>query len=109
MHIEHFALQFARAHAIADAETQFRVTGNRFERIDIATTRAQFGKLCANPRSIAEGNFGICEKREPRIGAPHCIGTISHGVSPVRERRNSANPLYRTAARRVSAFVWDSR
>jgi len=51
--------------AIADAETYFRTSGNGFPRhIDIATTRAQFGKLCANPRSVAKGTFGICEKRE---------------------------------------------
>ncbi len=95
-------MQFARVYPIADAEVQFRVTGNRFERIDIATTRAQFGKLCANPRSITKGNFGIREKREPWIGAPYCLGTIGHGVS--LQSVNVAiceNPLYRTAARHI--------
>src|SRR2546429_689637 len=46
MHVDHFAGQFACARAIRDAETQFRMNGNGFERIDITATRAQFGKLC---------------------------------------------------------------
>jgi len=57
-------MQFARGHAIADAETQFRTNGNGFERIDITTTRAQFGNLPANARSVAKANFGIREERE---------------------------------------------
>jgi len=82
MHVEYFAMQFARGHAIADAETQFRTNGNGFERIDITTTRAQFGNLPANARSVAKANFGIREEREPRICARCFIGTFSHGVSP---------------------------
>src|SRR6266446_6655075 len=93
MHVDHFAVEFACAHAIADTEMQFRASGNRFEHIDIATTRAQFGKLCANPRSVAKGNFGICEKREARIGALSFIGIFGHGVSPVRERRSESESI----------------
>src|ERR1700730_2397257 len=105
MQIQHFAVQFACAYAIADPEAKFRTSGNACERIDIATTRAQFGNLCANPRSVAKSNFGIREKREPWIGAPYRIGTISHDLSPVREHRNSASPLYRTTVRHIQAFV----
>jgi hypothetical protein len=62
MQVKHFAVQFARAYAIADAQTQFRVIGDRFERIDIATARAQFGNLRENTRSVAKSNFGIREE-----------------------------------------------
>src|SRR5260370_11609589 len=78
---------------MADAETQFRSNGNGFERIDIATTQAQFVKLSANPRSGAKGNFGICKKREPRIATPYNVRSFSHGLSPVRERRNSCESI----------------
>src|SRR5438445_9812693 len=94
MQVKDFAMQFAATYAIADAQTQFRLIGDRFERIDIATAGAQFGNLGENTRSVAKSNFGIREEREPRIGAPYCIRTVSHNFSPARERRN---PLYRTA------------
>src|SRR5439155_24546988 len=55
------------------------MNGNGFERIDIATTRAQFGKLCDSPSSVAKGHIGTCEKREARIGALYCIGGVNHG------------------------------
>src|SRR4051812_47675298 len=61
------------------------MNGNGLERIDIAATRAQFGELCADTRSVVSGNLGICEKREPWIAAPYWVGTFSHGASPVVE------------------------
>ena len=85
MHVEHFAVEFACAYAIADAETQFRTNGNGFERIDIATMRAQFGSLRPNARSVVKDNFCFREKREARMGTPHRVGSFSHGVSPVRK------------------------
>src|SRR5256885_1849909 len=62
MHVDHFAVQLARAPAIADAETQFCTSGNGLQGIDIATTRVQLGKLCKDRRSVAKGNLGILEK-----------------------------------------------
>jgi hypothetical protein len=45
MQVDDFALQFARADAMADSETKLRPNGNRYERTDITTSRAQFSKL----------------------------------------------------------------
>src|SRR5439155_23580393 len=81
VHVDHFTVQLARAPAVADAETQFCTSGNGFQGIDVATTGAQLGKLCKDRRSVAKGNLGIREKREPRIGPPYCVGAFSHVVS----------------------------
>src|SRR6267154_6602862 len=81
------------------------MNGNGFERIDIATTRAQFGKLCDSPSSVAKGDFGICEKREARIGALYCVGSLNHGCLQSVRVAIRPNPLYRTAARRIQTFV----
>src|SRR5882672_12602213 len=93
MQIDHFAAQFARAYAIRDPQVESRVTGNRFKRINITTTRTQFGNLCVNACPIAKRNFGIREKRKPGVGALHCVGTVSHGVPPGTSQI-LLNPLY---------------
>jgi hypothetical protein len=62
MQINHFAAQFARAYAIRDPEVESRVTRNWFKRINITTTRTQFGHLCVNTRSVTKRNFRIREK-----------------------------------------------
>jgi hypothetical protein len=94
MQIEHLAVHFACARAVADADIQFRTRGNRLERIDIATARAQFFELSANARSVAKSNFGIREKRVTKTGAPYRVARLSHGMSLVSCLAICVNILY---------------
>jgi len=78
MHVDDFAGHFAAARAVGDAQTHFRADGNGLQRIDIAATRAQFGNLSGNLRTVAQSGFRLCEKREPRIGAPNRERSFTH-------------------------------
>ena len=79
--VDHLALQFACPYAVRDAETKFRTNGNRLERSEIATSRAQFHKLCANQGFVFQSNFGIGKEREARIGTLLSERNFSHDVN----------------------------
>jgi len=105
MHVEHFAVQFACAHASQMRRRNFVrrewVRAHRY-----SNHGAQFRKLRTNPVR-REGYFGIREKRTADWRALR-VGDFSHGVLR-RERRIRMNSLYRTQRGTSNVCVLDRR
>ena len=68
--VDNSAGQLAAARAIGDANAEFRHNGDRFDRFDIATARAQLGRLSENQRTIVQRNFSLRAESEPRRDTP---------------------------------------
>jgi hypothetical protein len=78
MHVDGFAPKLARLQAIANAKLEWCADGKGLERMEVAATRAQLGKLPQNQRAVAQRSFGVRENLEARMGALYCIGSLSH-------------------------------